>query len=1068
VNMTKLWMRRCSTGRVIADLRVLIAVCTIGAGWAAIAAPLAGAATPIVMIDPNPIAGYTTAHISGEIDPGTEEVQFYAEFRRKGAVESWHERFVELIPANAGPTPVSTDIEGLAPGTEYEFRLDAFIPSQGEFTSPVPGPSAMTKAVETSPTVSMEPVSGVFPTTAHFAGHVNPNAPEAAPVSADVSAAFGVNWHFQCNPSCPGLAGGTVAADDTAQVVEADASELLPGTSYEVELIAENAGGALTRVIAGPVQFTTLAVPPTVANPAAAETSATEATLHAQINPGGAPTTFRFEYLTKGQYEAAGGFVGPDLRSTPGTSLGFSDNEPHEASATVSGLEPGATYYFRAVVTSNSPGNPTIESQAKAFIAYAGPGAEEAPNCPNEQLRSETNSLSLADCRAYEQVTPSYKQSHGIYVGRGGIAPDGSSVIAASLGVFAGTEDLPRGPGELIGAADYRFDWTPQGWQTTALEPPAGAVLVNGGSGSLLVPTVSAKGMLFMLSTDKVPHGEEFYVRQPDGALTFLGQVQNPASPGLGESDAGTLRGASADDSHVFFRVVRSRWPGDTTVANGAFSLYEASGSVEPKLVGVTNLGPLQSNSEANLISDCGTEVAAAENERRHSVSSGGDLVYFRVQSTSENCEGFGGTGPTVEELYVRVDGEKTIPISEPILPVGEECTGACAAGEPRPAEFQGAIEDGRRVFFKTSQPLLSADRDETADLYEAEILGSGTAARLGSLTLITIGGATDPTPGEGARALGIVGYSANGLQAYLAAEGVLTSAPNVTGETAQAGEPNLYVVNTDTGAVTFVVTLGPEDEESWLGNASFAQVTPDGRYLVVKSSATLTPDDTSPGVRQLFEYDAQSRSLVRVSAGDRGYNDDGNTTEGGANLSPLVEFRQSRSIANDGTVFFTSSIALTPGASSDPEHLLKNIYEFRDGRVYLIAPGVGLNDENGDPEESATRLWGTDESGDDVFFSTLAQLTPTDVDGRPDLYDAHVDGGFPTPAVPANCAASASCQGSATPAPAFSPPATATFVGPPNKKKHHKKKHHKKKHHKKKHHKKKHHKSSRSRRAGK
>jgi len=1007
-------------------------------------ASAATAATPTVTIDPTVTAGYTAAHVTGTVDPHGEEVTVYAEY----AIQPdgpFRFQLVEHIPAGtSGATPISFEVTGLEPNTEYSFRLDAEDIAHVETYSPLPNPTAKTKAVEVSPAVSIEPAEDVHATTAHLTGHINPNAPEPAPTSDDVEAAFGVDWHFECTPACPGLAGGYVPAGEAAQLVEADASGLEPGEDYEVELIAENAGGAATRATSGPEHFVTLAVPPEVSHPSASGTSATGATLNAQVNPGGAPTTYRFEYLTKAQYEAAGGFAGPDLRSTPGSLVGFSDNEFHPVEAPVTGLEPGATYYFRAVISNTSPGEPTVYSQARSFIAYAGPAAEPQ-NCSNEQLRSENNSLALPDCRAYEQVTPPYKQSHEIYLS-GAISPDGSAVIAQSPGAFAGTEDVPRGPGSSLGVATYRFDRASTGWQTTPLDPSAADIIGNGGNNAGIWPTVDAKELVFVLQT-KNSNAEEFYLRRSDGSFKLLSPLQDPATVNPSLSRNFEMPAASADDSVVLFylKEMNGRWPGDVTTEKSIWSLYATDGSAEPKLVGVSNTGRLQSNSEANLITDCGIRLARDHEGRPNALSTSGTFAYF----VAEPLNGFCSFGPEVEELYVRVAGEKTIPISEPTLPPGQECTGPCAAAEAEPAEFQGATEDGRKVFFSSAQPLLNADHDETTDLYEAQIVGDGTEATLGSLTLVSEGGAGDSQPGEGAEVLGVLAFSRSGSRVYFAAEGVLTSTPNKAGEKPQPGLPNLYSVNTASGATTFIATLEPQDE-SWLGGRGFwAQATPDGRYLVFSSTGDLTPDDTS-SARQLFEYDAQNETLVRVSAGDRGYNNDGNTEFGNAFLAS-TEGRPSRQIADDGTVVFTSPIALTPGATSDPDFNVTNIYEFRAGRVSLVAPGVGANAGNAEPTASATRLWGIDPSGENIFFTTLAQLTPTDTDGRPDLYDARVGGGFQAPAVAASCAASASCQGPPSSPPGFSPPATATFSGPPDKKKHHKKKHHKKKHHKKK-----------------
>ena len=90
------------------------------------------------------------------------------------------------------------------------------------------------------------------------------------------------------------------------------------------------------------------------------------------------------------------------------------------------------------------------------------------------------------------------------------------------------------------------------------------------------------------------------------------------------------------------------------------------------------------------------------------------------------------------------------------------------------------------------------------------------------------------------------------------------------------------------------------------------------------------------------------------------------------------------------------------------------NVYEYENGRVYLIAP--------------AAKLLTSTPGGNDVFFDTIAQLVPQDTDGSPDVYDARVDGGFPVLAAPA-CTGT-SCQGAPAPAPIFATPAGVTFNG--------------------------------------
>ncbi len=245
--------------------------------------------------------GYTTASLSGVVNPGKEgeeggEYQFFYGQNGTCAEGASVPGFAgKKKQEPAGPIPVS----GLAPNTTYSFCL-VERNGEGEAVSVEPYLTFTTKAVA-APTVTLNAISTFAGTTAHLSGTIDPNAPGAAPQDP----AFNTTWSFSCTPECPGLTGGEVVADDEAHEVSVDATRLVPNTTYEVTLTATNLGGTVS---AGPETFTTLTTEPIVepATTSTEETAATTATVSTKINPGGEPTSYHAEYVTNAQFQESG------------------------------------------------------------------------------------------------------------------------------------------------------------------------------------------------------------------------------------------------------------------------------------------------------------------------------------------------------------------------------------------------------------------------------------------------------------------------------------------------------------------------------------------------------------------------------------------------------------------------------------------------------------------------------------------------------------------------------------------------------------------------------------------
>jgi hypothetical protein len=659
--------------------------------------------------------------------------------------------------------------------------------------------------------------------------------------------------------------------------------------------------------------------------------------------------------------------------------------------------------------------------------------------CPFETEASPGFHAYLPDCRAYELVTPTYAAGQIPYGWDRELPPissDGNHIISLDYAGFAETENEEEEFG--VYGAVYEFSRTATGWSAESLEPPASlaprrefdfaSANLSKTLWGLQLPPKSGEE-LPIVPEDGISNlnNEILEVREAAGGGKGRFAVVGPvAAPGheavnfaLGHGQSFLVVGASADLTHVVFSVwadAKQLWPGDTTV-EGDESLYEyrGTGDSEPVLVGVSNDGPLEGdpvNAHAKLISRCGAALASLDGGTGlNAISASGGVVFFAAQACEEE--------PSVDELYARVNGEKTVAISEPPLSgpesiPGRECTATCAADETtlvdrKPATFLGASSDGTKVFFTSEQPLVDGATAGGAYLYEETIAQEGIGSHVTSLTLIA-----SATPN-------VTAISNDGTRLYFESSDVLTLDANGNGEVAEPGHSNLYVDGTETGVIAFV---GQEA-------SAFDETTASGQYLVFESARQFAnTNDTSP-VGQIFEYDAGTGTIDRVSVGqfsaagyecqatktvEDGYNCDGNTSNGSysallpapprhRNYEPPTAQTAGLAIAEDGTVVFMSRDALTPNAVESAE----NIYEYRAGNVYLISPGdEAIPIQWNIVSFENSRLLGISESSESVFFSTTEQLLPQDTDTQSSWYDARQEGGFPAPATQVGCAADA------------------------------------------------------------
>ncbi len=876
--------------------------------------------------------------------------------------------------------------------------------------------------------------------------------------------------------------------------VHADLTGLAGGTKYHFRLHTSNTGPEYLSAEDREFSTEALAV---VEEAFGTEITATSATLKAKINPRGITgTKYRFEW---GPCEPSPSDCltspYPNAIPTPDVPIG-SGSSPVEVTQSLTGLTGGTTYHFRVLAKDD---NGTTTSPPHTFVYL--PEVPVPGGCANEALREANHSTTLPDCRTYELVSPATK--NGALIGaplfgpRYSIAAGGEGVTATSIQCFAESTACVGDRG--YEGSPFVFSRTPGGWQTKAIALPSD--VYNSSTTRML----SSGGALF--GTRNPDTGDEtWYARIGGDEIEALGPFGPPSAvealKGIGSEFA-----ATDDLTHVMYGTEpsRVRWPFDVSDAQALYE-YTGFGQSQPLLVGVT--GAQGSN---DLISSCGSGYGTgAANYVSMSMSADGGTVLFRALA----CGGGSGSNASkpvpVNEIYARIDGEgpnaRTVAISEPGAPQAPQSNPACTTPQCltnttnedrfRDATVVGASADARRIYFLSGQQLTD-EASQDPNLDEATACKHSQGANGCNLYLYEdpqedplsgrhlFDASAGDTSGLGPQVQEVLAVSGDGSHVYFIAKGVLTEEPNSFGKRAFEGAENLYVYEHDAaypqGHVAYVTALTQANVGSDVGGVGFANVTPDGRYLIFPSRLGLTPD-ARPGIgpQQVYRYDAESGDLTRVSIGFKGFGDDGNGGRSGANASIVAAGvglvgttspgRSDPTMSHDGRyVFFMSPVALTPGALNEvligPETFAQNVYGWRAqgasgcaearGCISLISDGKDVSPAG--KLINAVELLGVDASGENAFFTTASQLTWQDTDTQMDYYDARVGGGFAEPARPVPCQGDA-CKGAGTGAAAESSPATQTFNGPvegpskpqkSKKPKRHKKKHqaHKKKH---------------------
>jgi hypothetical protein len=792
--------------------------------------------------------------------------------------------------------------------------------------------------------------------------------------------------------------------------------------------------------------------PPSITSQYAVSVGNDSAVVGAEINPRfWADTTYYVEY---GAGKCSEGGCTEKKPLPPGLELGAGivSNPVSSKGILLTGLLPQSTYHYRFVAQS-SGGGPTVgvgPGEAEGTLRTRASSSPRNEACPNRDLRSGA-SARLADCRAYEMVSPVEKNNTDIVslinlnsnpASLNQSAPAGDKLTYTTSQGFGDAQGVPY-------VSQYIASRGADGWQNHGITPPQG---ISGTSIGARVDiefrafTPDLCGSVLRNFTDPVlapgalEGSSNLYLRQNCGEEGYQALISAEA----GKAASGEVQGISDDGRCAVFYTL------DKLTANAnatGVQTYEGCGA-QLALISVLPNGNAYVGPSSVGTANSSVGIRSATDET--ALSSDGSRVYWT------NTEYGPGTLYLRENPLAEQSALKTGKCTEPQKACTIKVSGTVSNGE---AHFWNASPDGSRALFTM---------EDTHELYEFD-------AQSKESTLIGTG------------VIGVLGAGEDASRVYFLSKEAL-GVPNSRGDAAIAGEPNLYLHEAG-GESRFIATLSAADAAPGAGaNTAItpinvepfkkgSRVSADGLHVAFMSSASPTGYDnvdalTGERVAEVYVYDATADGgegrLGCASCNPTGQRPTGRnvkvegtligTTRAAALLPTyLTELYGSRAISADGSrVFFNSYEALVLGDTNGKA----DVYEWEatgagdcseQSGAYSAPNGgcLSLISSGESPSDSAF----VDASADakDVFFTTASSLLPQDP-GLIDIYDARAGGGYP-PAVaqPAACEGEA-CQGPLAP-PNDPTPASAAFEGAGNvvkgrakKKKAHKAKAHKKK----------------------
>ncbi len=765
-----------------------------------------------------------------------------------------------------------------------------------------------------------------------------------------------------------------------------------------------------------------------ISDEAAVNVQSTAATLQAQINPDETETTYHFEYDTSPYTTSAS--HGTSL-PVPDVGIG-SGSSAVPVSVLVTGLQAGATYYYRVVAVSEVGGTPkTVDGLGKTLTTPVLPGSAPA-GCSNEQRRAEQPyGLRLPDCRAYEMVSPLDKNDGDAVYGPEDDATrsslSGDAVTYESAGVFPGAEGA-QSANEYLARREPEKD----GWSTQPITPPYLAyhtILSDGSYYSMAFTPELTEGIAatdLPLTSEALSKYTNLYVA--DFATTPISYqlVTNEFAPNgpidpeykAARNQFQEVAGVSTDLSHVVYGEEGEVY----AWVDGALSLVSVGPEGEPLPPQTAYAG--SGGEPGNNFGD----------DSWRSVSAAGTQVFFSANEEDG----------TRQQLYVRENvGQPQSPLAPGASGTGELTNGSASVSKV--VTSNGAFQVGQYI----SGPGIPAATTITA-------VGSGTLTlsqrdngSSGEVALSSVGQCTDsadactvevsasqrlvrdPAGNGNAR---FWGASVDGSRVFF------TNCVKLTEDaTAADNEPgDACPVDNEVGNDLYEYDLEkPEGErltdltvDHHAGDTDGAKVlgvvdiSEDGSYVYFVAEGTLTTGKNAEGKEPVsrepnlyvahLQGGSWTTSFIATLAPETSYSGAGGDQQGGDSpdwreIPPLNTVRETP----DGThLAFPSTKSLTGYVNSDANTGLPDrevfSYEAESEKLTCVSCNPSGARPIGPSSLGATQTFVTSsmgytprnfsEDGTRLFFDSEDALVPQDSNGRPDVYEWEQPAAQPEP----------------------------------------------------------------------